>query len=57
MVFYRGKLGVNKPKYSTLFENVTYRDVEKSFVHCAMYLVNYGFYRFGLEVNRHVVRI
>ncbi len=33
-----------------LFESITWRDIDIDFLSLAKYIVNYGFYRFGLEI-------
>lgn len=51
MNFYRTKMKLAKPKYSTLFDGIDYKNLDQSLLNFLKYLVNYGFYRFGLEVN------
>ena len=55
MNFYRTKMKLAKPKYSTLFDGIDYKNLDQSLLNFLKYLVNYGFYRFGLEV--HIVQI
>lgn len=38
------------PIYSVLFENVTWKDLDKDILHFVKYMINYFFYKFGLEV-------
>ncbi|RZF34695.1 hypothetical protein LSTR_LSTR002777 [Laodelphax striatellus] len=33
-----------------MFSRITYKDIDKDLVHCIKYLINYGFYRFGVEI-------
>lgn len=33
-----------------MFPNITFKDVDNDIVHCLKYLLNYGYYRFGVEV-------
>uniref|UniRef100_A0A1B6DCY7 Uncharacterized protein n=1 Tax=Clastoptera arizonana TaxID=38151 RepID=A0A1B6DCY7_9HEMI len=33
-----------------MFPRVTYKEVDKDVEHCVKYLLNYGFYRFGVEI-------
>ncbi|XP_039278744.1 piezo-type mechanosensitive ion channel component [Nilaparvata lugens] len=35
---------------TTMFSRITYKDIDKDLVHCVKYLINYGFYRFGVEI-------
>lgn len=33
-----------------MFPRITYKELDKDVVHCVKYLLNFGFYRFGVEV-------
>lgn len=37
-------------KEKLMFPDITRADADKDLVHCFKYLVNYGFYKFGVEV-------
>lgn len=39
-----------KPLYSTIFEDVTYKNFDIDIIHFCKYIANYFFYRLGLEV-------
>ena len=51
MKFYRAKMRLDVPFYSTLFEGITWRELDIDFLHFIKYLANYFFYRFGVEVG------
>ncbi|XP_050528332.1 piezo-type mechanosensitive ion channel component-like isoform X3 [Daktulosphaira vitifoliae] len=34
-----------------MFPGITYKDVDKDIPHCLKYLLNFGFYRFGVEIT------
>nr|XP_026488209.1 piezo-type mechanosensitive ion channel component isoform X2 [Vanessa tameamea] len=44
-----GLLPANKEKI--MFPDVTRVDADKNLIHCFKYLVNYGFYKFGVEIS------
>lgn len=33
-----------------MFPEVTRKEADKDLIHCAKYIINYGFYKFGVEV-------
>ena len=51
MKFYRAKMRLDVPFYSTVFEGITWRELDIDFLHFIKYLANYFFYRFGVEVG------
>ncbi|XP_039764794.1 piezo-type mechanosensitive ion channel component isoform X2 [Pararge aegeria] len=44
-----GLLPNNKEKL--MFPNITRKEADKDMIHCIKYLVNYGFYKFGVEIS------
>lgn len=40
-----------KGKYKLMFPEVTRKEADKDLIHCLKYLVNYGFYKFGVEIT------
>lgn len=48
--YIRKKRVDTQPIYSTIFDQVTWRDMDKSIVNFFKYQVNFFFYRFGLEI-------
>ena len=44
------KTGVTKPIYSTIFHEITWKELDTSILNFFKYLVNFFFYRFGLEI-------
>lgn len=47
---------LNRLQHSySLFSDVTYFDTDDTIVSCLKYLMNYGFYRFSLEVSRCIL--
>ncbi|XP_034474344.1 piezo-type mechanosensitive ion channel component [Drosophila innubila] len=44
-----GEISANQPKL--LFQNITRADAEKDLVGLAKYLLNFGFYKFGIEIS------
>ena len=40
----------NSPSYSSIFEDITWRDLDVGIVNFLKYLANFFFYRFGLEI-------
>lgn len=34
-----------------MFPRVTYKEADRDVAHCIKYLLNFGFYRFGIEVG------
>lgn len=48
---YRKINGTNEPIYSVIFENITVKDMDTNFKEFLQYMVNFFFFRFGVEVN------
>ncbi|XP_045785100.1 piezo-type mechanosensitive ion channel component isoform X15 [Maniola jurtina] len=44
-----GLLPSNKEK--VMFPNITRKEADKDMIHCVKYLMNYGFYKFGVEIS------
>jgi hypothetical protein len=44
-------LGQPEPLHGILFPNSTPKEFDKSLIDCAKFFLNYGFYKFGMEVN------
>ncbi|XP_028032229.1 piezo-type mechanosensitive ion channel component isoform X2 [Bombyx mandarina] len=40
-----------KEREKVMFPDITRKDADKDLIHCIKYLVNYGFYKFGVEVT------
>lgn len=40
-----------------MFPRVTYKEADKDIEHCVKYLLNYGFYRFGVEVSNEMIAL
>lgn len=38
-----------------MFPGITFKDVDHDIPHCVKYLLNFGFYRFGVEVIYHCI--
>lgn len=51
MRHYRIETNQPPPVYPVLFENVNWKHLDVDIVHFIKYAVNYGFYRFGLEIS------
>lgn len=47
----RKMLGQPEPLHGILFPNSTPKEFDKSLIDCAKFFLNYGFYKFGMEVN------
>ncbi|XP_063838505.1 piezo-type mechanosensitive ion channel component isoform X2 [Ostrinia nubilalis] len=48
----RQLLGVdNKEKEKVMFPEITRQDADTDMIHCIKYLINYGFYKFGVEIT------
>ena len=43
-----GRLPNNKEKI--MFPDITRKDADTDMIHCIKYFINYGFYKFGVEV-------
>ncbi|CAN0077589.1 unnamed protein product [Lampetra fluviatilis] len=49
-LYHRLHFGLTPPLMSTVFENVSRRNLDEGIVGCIKYFINYGFYKFGLEI-------
>lgn len=47
---YRNENGLHAPKYSIVFLDITRDRADEGLVSCFKFLVNYAFYKFGLEI-------
>ncbi|XP_073942032.1 piezo type mechanosensitive ion channel component isoform X3 [Choristoneura fumiferana] len=41
----------SRQKDKVMFPEVTRKEADKDLIHCAKYIINYGFYKFGVEVT------
>lgn len=48
--FFRALGLLPKDGEKIIFPEVTRKEADNDLVHCAKYLINYGFYKFGVEV-------
>lgn len=42
------------PGFGILFEDVKRKDADMSLIQCIKFLLNHGFYKFGVEVRSHI---
>uniref|UniRef100_A0AC35U6K3 Piezo-type mechanosensitive ion channel component n=1 Tax=Rhabditophanes sp. KR3021 TaxID=114890 RepID=A0AC35U6K3_9BILA len=47
----RSKLGIEKPRHSLVFGNFDPRTYDSSLLNCAKFIIDYTFYKFGLEIS------
>lgn len=47
---YRKENGLEEPKYSVVFFDITRDKADEGLISCTKFLINYAFYKFGLEV-------
>lgn len=55
--FYRNYLGISAPASSIIFPTISRQHAENGLANLIKYLVNYGFYKFGLEITSLVIII
>jgi hypothetical protein len=48
--YYRVTYNLQKPAYNIIYENITWEQMDKNILCYLKYLVNYCFFKFGLEV-------
>ncbi|KFD49361.1 hypothetical protein M513_09724 [Trichuris suis] len=49
-IYKRTVKGVAAPPEGVLFEEITRKEADRSIKDCLMYLINHGFYKFGVEI-------
>lgn len=42
-----------EPGFGILFDDIRRKDADLSLIQCIKFLLNYGFYKFGVEVRYH----
>ncbi|XP_071824095.1 piezo-type mechanosensitive ion channel component 1-like isoform X9 [Apostichopus japonicus] len=47
---YRKENGLEEPKYSVVFFDITRDKADEGLISCSKFLINYAFYKFGLEI-------
>lgn len=50
VIFSYRDLSQSRQKDKVMFPEVTRKEADKDLIHCAKYIINYGFYKFGVEV-------
>jgi len=49
---YYNEPDTNRPPFGIVFDGVTRAKADQDLIHCAKFLINYCFYKFGREVDK-----